>query len=182
MDSASRRVHSKSCESGLTLIEWLIVITVVAILASISLPLFTSTIERNRLRLAVDTILGDFREASSIGRAAGPGETIRLEIASPGSNWSYALSSSTSGVLLTRDASNFSGDIQVAVTSADFDDADGDGNRDVTFDYLKRIDSAGAGTLVVSSGALSVDISRNLVGLVAACSNDAILGLPTCVN
>jgi len=38
------------------LIELLIVITVVAILAAISLPLFTSTIERNRLRLAVDTI------------------------------------------------------------------------------------------------------------------------------
>lgn len=176
------RARARHCESGLTLIELLITITIVGILAAIALPAFTSSIQQNRLRLVVDTIVGDFREASSIARSAGPGETIRLEIAGTGSNWSYTVNSSTTGVLIARDASGFSGDIQLEVTSSDFADADGDGNRDVAFNYLKRIDSEGAGTLALSLGNVSVDISRNLVGLVSLCSDDTVLGLPTCGN
>jgi hypothetical protein len=68
--------------------------------------------------------------------------------------------------VLTRQASDFSGAISLSVTGSDFSDADSDGNRDVTFNQLKRIDSAGAGTLVITLSDISIEVVRNIVGMV----------------
>lgn len=73
-----------------------------------------------------------------------------LEISNPGASWTYTVTHSSSGSVLTRQASDFSGAISLSITGSDFSDADSDGNRDVIFNQSKRIDSAGAGTLVIS--------------------------------
>ena len=165
---------------GLTLLELMVAVAVVGILAALALPSFSSSIQQGRMRSVVDTVVSDLREASMRALAAGPGETVTLEVENPGESWSYTVSHSSSGILVTRSASDFSGDFALSVTSADFDDSDGDGLRDVQFTYLKRIDDAGSGTFVITSGDHTVQISRNLIGLVSVCSQTSFAGFPSC--
>ena len=167
-------------QSGLTLLELMVAIAVIGILASLALPSFNSSIQQGRMRLVVDTVMSDLREASTMALSAGPGETISLEVANPGASWSYTVSHSSTGAVLTRSASDFSGDVALSVTSADFDDADGNGLRDIQFTYLKSIDDTGSGTFVITSGDLNVQISRNLIGLVSVCSQTSFAGFVSC--
>lgn len=165
---------------GLTLLELMVAVAVVGILAALALPSFNSTIQQGRMRLVVDTVISDLREASMMALSAGPGEAITLEVSNPGTSWSYTVSHSSAGAVVTRSASDFSGDVALSVTSEDFDDSDNDGLRDVQFNYLKSIDDAGSGTFVITSGDLSVQVSRNLIGLVSVCSQTSFAGFSSC--
>ena len=117
-----------------------------------------------------------------MAQAAGAGQSVVLEISNPGASWAYTLTHSSSGSVFTRQASDFSGAISLSVTGSDFSDADGDGNRDVTFNQLKRIDSAGSGTLVITLSDISVEVARNLVGMVSVCSDNSGMGYSSCGN
>ena len=169
-------------QSGVTFIEVLVAVAVIGILASVALPSFTSSIQKNRLRLLVDTVVTDLREARTLSRSAGPGNSIGLEIINPGVSWSYEVSHSRSGVLRAREADDFEGAHALSVTSLDFADKDSDGNRDIRFTFLNTIDADGAGTLVLSMSAMEVRVTRNLVGLVSVCATSAELGYPSCGN
>lgn len=171
-----------SVQSGLTLIEAMITVALIGILMAIALPSFNGLIQQNRMRLVVDTVVGDLRQSGSLAQAAGAGQSVVLEISNPGASWAYTVTHSSSGSVLTRQASDFSGAISLSVTSSDFSDADGDGNRDVTFNQLKRIDSAGSGTLVITLSDISVEVARNLVGMVSVCSDNSGMGYSSCGN
>jgi type IV fimbrial biogenesis protein FimT len=73
-------------QSGLTLIEFMAAVAIVAILAAIALPSFNSLIKQNRMRLVVDTVVGDFRQSESLAQAAGAGQSVVLEISNPGAS------------------------------------------------------------------------------------------------
>ena len=171
-----------SVQSGLTLIEAMITVALIGILMAIALPSFNGLIQQNRMRLVVDTVVGDLRQSASLAQAAGAGQSVVLEISNPGASWAYTLTHSSSSSVLTRQASDFSGAISLSVTGSDFSDADGDGNRDVTFNQLKRIDSAGSGTLVITLSDISVEVARNLVGMVSVCSDNSGMGYSSCGN
>ena len=105
----------------------MIAVAIIGILAAIALPSFNSPIKQNRMRLVVDTVVGDFRQSESLAQAAGAGQSVVLEISNPGASWTYTVTHSSSGSVLTRQASDFSGAISLSVTGSDFSDADSDG-------------------------------------------------------
>jgi prepilin-type N-terminal cleavage/methylation domain-containing protein len=112
--------REKFChQSGLTLLELMLAIAIIGILASLAPPSFNRTIQQERMRLIVDTVISDLREASTLALSAGPGERITLEVANPGASWTYTVSHSSEGALVTRSEFDFSGDIALSVTSAD---------------------------------------------------------------
>ena len=78
------RNWSSRHQSGLTMIELMVTVSIIGILAALALPSFNSVINQNRVRLVVDTVVGDFRQAESLAQAAGAGQTVVLEISNPG--------------------------------------------------------------------------------------------------
>ncbi|MAV74147.1 MAG: hypothetical protein CBB81_06685 [Cellvibrionales bacterium TMED21] len=48
---------------GMTLIELLVAVAVIAILSSLAVPSFVSMIENRRLKLVADTVISDMRAA-----------------------------------------------------------------------------------------------------------------------
>lgn len=76
--------------SGLTLIELLTAVSVLAILATIAIPSFDRMLDRRRVIGAADNLLADLRHARSESIKINQDITITF---TAGSNWSYTINS-----------------------------------------------------------------------------------------
>ena len=61
------------------MIELMVTVAIISILAAIALPSFSSTIERQRLRLVIETVVSDFRQARSTAEAQGARGSSTIE-------------------------------------------------------------------------------------------------------
>jgi type IV fimbrial biogenesis protein FimT len=73
---------------GLTLLELVIALALVALVASLALPSFGSVAERARLKSTAETLASDFAEARY--EAAKRGQSLHVEL-SPGPDWCWAV-------------------------------------------------------------------------------------------
>ncbi len=72
---------NRSSQRGVTLIEMLIVVSIIALMASVSYPAFTAGIESLRLNSASNAIVSLLNEG--LNRAARRGEVVELTISKP---------------------------------------------------------------------------------------------------
>ena len=155
-------------QSGVTLLELVVVIAIMGIIASFAVPSFTASIAQARLKLVVETLRSDLIDAQRSVLAHGAAGTATTTFVD-GSSWSYTITGSKS---LSRDHSQFSG--SVTMTSSFASD---------TFTITQRTqnhqDAATVGNIVVNNTDSSVTVSQSAVGVITLCSNDG-MGYPAC--
>jgi type IV fimbrial biogenesis protein FimT len=85
------RMPAKNSNSGVTLIELMIVIVIAAILLAIGIPAFQDAIDRNRLKAAAENLYGDLQFAKT--EAIKRNRTVRLVFmpSGGGATWCYGL-------------------------------------------------------------------------------------------
>lgn len=155
-------------QKGLTLLELLVVVTIIGILAAIAVPSFTSSISQARLKLVVETLRSDLVDAQRSVLAHGAAGTATVTFVD-GSSWSYTISGSKS---LSRDHSEFSG--SVTMTSGFTSDT-----FTITQKTQKHQEAAAVGSIIVNNTDASVTISQSAVGIITVCSDDS-MGYPSC--
>lgn len=109
---------------GVTLIELMIVIVIAAVLLTLAIPSFRETIDRNRLKAAVETLNGDLQFARS--EAIKRNRPVRLVFTTSngGATWCYGMKeNATCNCTVTDTAAvNYCeiDDIKKVVSNADF--------------------------------------------------------------
>lgn len=80
---------------GLTLVELLTVVAVLAVLLSTALPSFSSMLYASRLRGVADVLIADLRHALSESKKLGSNVLVTFKLDADGSNWCYGASVAT---------------------------------------------------------------------------------------
>ena len=175
---AQRKTKPKT--KGFTMTEAMVVVALIAVLAAIALPIFSASLERQRLRNAVELLVSDMRLARTSAESQGArgSSVVELTVDSGDSSvWSYTVTNDLNGTLLSRSSSDLTGEIAMQVS--DFGDSDGDGKTDIVFTSVRGLDSDADGEISLMIGSTSAVVSRNLLGLISVCSNSS-LGYASC--
>lgn len=98
-DKTLDRCCTKKTSRGFTLVELMVVLAMIAILALIGIPSFSSMQDRNRIKGATEAILSDFRWARS--EAIKRNESVTMDF-TEGANWSYSIYVSSPSATIKR--------------------------------------------------------------------------------
>ena len=74
---------------GFTLIEALVVVTIIGILAALTVPAFTKMLERNRLKGAAEVVFNELQLARTESVKRNRDVELRFNTASPTTNWCF---------------------------------------------------------------------------------------------
>ena len=171
-------------QKGFTLIELMVTLTIVAVLLGIGIPAFSNVIVHEQLKGATETLASDLRRARSAAIAGGASSDVVMEFDvsdADANDWTYTLANG-SDIIVTRSNADFSNVISMTTSTGAFSDADADGNPDIRFSSVRAIAHGGTGILTFTSGATSIELNRNVMGMVSICSNGDSLGYPACAG
>lgn len=158
-------------QSGFTLVELLIAITIIGILLAIGLPSFQRTMDKARLVGAADNLLADMRYALTESTKRNVPITITF---TEGANWSYVFETSA-GITKTTNGSDYRGTSIVVSTTGDL----------FTFDPKRgSLDQAPTttSTLITITSALGSKLGLEVDPLsrLRLCTSTGVGGYPTC--
>lgn len=144
-----------SHECGVTLIEVMVVVAIIAIFAGIALPSYQSIIERNKLKDALQEFKGALQLARSEALKSGQDVTFTVDLASEAAGaWCYGF-----GDLACAAATSGAKHPAVALTAG----------SNVTFDSRRgTASSASTYTLETTNLNFSTTVSVSVVGLITA--------------
>lgn len=158
-------------QKAFTLIELLIVLTVIAILAAIAFPNFADFIERQKLASAAEILASDMKWAKS--EAIKRNDTITIDY-TDGANgtWSYSLSDS-GGVIKNVLGSEYS-DFSVISLTQNF------GASDTGFEPVRGTSLENGTVSLTSPRGMDLQIIISSLGRARICSNNGLSGYETC--
>lgn len=158
---------------GITSIEVLITVAIVAVIVSISIPQYFKYIEDNRIRNAVEDIYAKLFWARSI--AIKQNQTITF-VVQTGSSWCVGFSSTGSCTCSTAGSCNM-GRLQSTDYPLTTLAQTGIGSSNSFESHRGMV--ASVGNLSVSSSGKTVDVRLNHMGLARICSS-SMAGYKTC--
>jgi len=164
------RFYKKQLQLGFTLVEALVVVTILAILASLAVPTFSDALYKQRIQGAAEAVLSDLRWArtESIKR----NKLVRVTFTT-GSTWSYVINVDPLGTPVLIKTVNGSEYPTTTLTSASFSG----GVSYTTFDPTRGTNpNNGTATITATNGSLSVRVST--LGRVRICGT--VEGYPAC--
>ena len=159
-----------SLKHGYSLLELMITLAIVAILATLVIPTYTSTISKRRVIGAAEAVLSDLRWARS--EAFKRNVDIRVTF-TMGGGWSYAINADPGGANTL--IKSFSG---TSFPNTDLSSASFRGGVSyTTFDPVRGV-NANNGTVVFTAGSYGASVTVSTLGRVRIC--DAPVGYESC--
>ncbi|MCF8167759.1 MAG: GspH/FimT family protein [Rhodoferax sp.] len=166
--SAARR----RCDRGVTLVELLVVVGLIAVLASLAAPSFTDSIDKYRLKGAAETLQADLQLARMM--ALRNGQNVHLNVAT-GASWCYGLNVNAACDCTTASSCslkqvNYQSSPGATLSANTF--ASGP-----VFDPVRGVVTP-AGTLVMTSAVgKQVQVNVSLIGKVGICTPSGVTGV-----
>jgi len=152
--------------TGMTLIEVMVVVAIIGIIVAIAAPSFSTMLEKQRIKGAAEAVLADLRWA----RAESIKRNVRVRVTfATGSNWSYTIN--TFPALTTSD-----GVLPKTVNGSDFpsttlETASFAGRvAYTTFDPIRGT-NLNNGTVTISSNNFSASVIISTLGRVRICGS-----------
>ena len=135
-------MFKKLNKKGFTLAELLVVVAIIGVLVAISIPIFTSQLEKSRDAVSVANIRAAYAEAQTLVLTGKDGETsgrATLTIKTSGTDDYYSVAVTGVDIVGTKDSDNWSGlaaELPFATQLGAETGNDGK-NKTVTFNYNK---------------------------------------------
>lgn len=150
-------------QRGFTLTEMMITIAIVAILAGLAVPSFTSTLERRKIIGVAEAILSDLRWARGEAIKRNTDVTVTFTPGAAG-DWSYTVDPGAK----TVDGS--------APEYSDIALAENFGSDITTFDHIRGSAQAGTVTLTSSANNYQLRVVLTIMGRARICSVGGTVG------
>lgn len=192
---ASGTTHSRSqvpCHSGFSLVELLVVVSIVSILAALAVPSVSTALARSKLRSAGEQLRSDINLARS--EAVKRNVSMRMSFNVNGVNWCYGIKAnagcdctitdSTDSSFCFIDSTGGGTPLSSVVSSSAYPDIVMETSPfggSLSFSPIRPALDAGSATLTSSTAGGSIRVLASSMGRVRFCSPSASLsGYPAC--
>mgnify|MGYP000020580947 CR=1 FL=1 len=153
------RLVTSAKQGGITLIEVMIAIAIIAIVAAIAVPAYQSQIARQNLVLVSENLISDIKFARS--EALKRSDEVEFAITS-GANWSYVISDNASNEIKSVSSSNYSGISGLTLTNL--------ASGAFSFDGVRGLSNVpGNATITFNASGDSASVVVNVVGRAWIC-------------
>lgn len=155
-----------SGQHGVSLVEIMVTLAILAILLMVAMPSYTAFIEKRRITSAAEVVLADVRWARSEAIKRNTRVRIAFTVGTAG-NWSYSVLADTDNDNDFSDEASIKTVNGTEFPTVELDEANFSGNAVTTFDPIRG--TAGAGSVFLSSSQHNARITVSVLGRSRIC-------------